>query len=210
MKQSGPALADLDRTIQLEPHHVAALLARAGYRTQSGDKTGAETDLDAANAILPKEDNERLTLASEYSNIGLFREAIEQYDLWSVSHPQDVRLPAAFEGRCRARALGDMELQRAVKDCDAALKHATKASPFYAEVSATRGLLLFRLGDYDKSIADYDASLKITPKNPSALYGRGIDKVRMQKAPEGQADIAQAIVLSPEIAESFSRRGITP
>ncbi len=210
LKQSGPALADLDRTIQLEPHHVAALLARAGYRTQSGDKTGAETDLDAANAILPKEDNERLTLASEYSNIGLFREAIEQYDLWSVSHPQDVRLPAAFEGRCRARALGDMELQRAVKDCDAALKHATKASPFYAEVSATRGLLLFRLGDYDKSIADYDASLKITPKNPSALYGRGIDKVQMQKAPEGQADIAQAIVLSPEIAESFSRRGITP
>jgi tetratricopeptide (TPR) repeat protein len=210
LKQSGPALADLDRTIQLEPHHVAALLARAEYRTQSGDKTGAEADLDATNAILPKEDNERLTLASGYSNIALFREAIEQYDLWSVSHPQDVRLPAAFEGKCRARALGDMELQRAVKDCDAALKRATKASPFYAEVSATRGLLLFRLGDYDKSIADYDASLKITPKNASALYGRGVDKVRMQKALEGQADIAQAIALSPGIAESFSRHGITP
>lgn len=50
LKQSGPALADLDRTIQLDPHHVAALLARAGYRTQSGDKAGAEADLDAANA----------------------------------------------------------------------------------------------------------------------------------------------------------------
>jgi tetratricopeptide (TPR) repeat protein len=210
LKQSGPALADLDRTIQLDPHHVAALLARAGYRTQSGDKAGAEADLDAANAVLSKEDNERLTLAFEYSTLDLFQRAIEQYDLWSVAHPQDVRLAAAFEGRCRARALGDVDLQRAMKDCDAALQHATKASPFYAEASATRGLLLFRLGDYDKSIADYDASLKITPKNAFALYGRGIDKLRKQKAPEGQADIAQAIAISPKIAEDFNRHGIAP
>ena len=210
LKQSGPALADLDRTVQLDPHHVAALLARAGYRTRSGDKAGAQADLDSANAILPKEDNERLTLAYEYSNLDLFRQAIEQYDLWSVSHSEDARLPAAFVGSCRARALGDFDLQRATKDCDLALKHATKDSAFYAEVSATRGLLLFRLGDYDKSIADYDASLKITPKNAPALYGRGIDKLRKQKTPEGQADIAQAIELSPKIAESFNRLGIAP
>jgi tetratricopeptide (TPR) repeat protein len=200
----------LDRTIQLDPHHVAALLARAGYRTQSGDKAGAQADLDAANAVLPKEDNERLTLAYEYSNLDLFRQAIEQYDLWSVSHSEDARLPAAFVGRCRARALGDFDLQRAVKDCDTALKRATKDSPFYAEVSATRGLLLFRLGDYDKSIADYDASLKITPKNAPALYGRGIDKLRKQRLPEGQADIDQATALSPKIAQSFDLLGIAP
>jgi tetratricopeptide (TPR) repeat protein len=84
------------------------------------------------------------------------------------------------------------------------------ASPFYADVSATRALLLFRLGDYDKSIADYDASLKIAPKNAFALYGRGIDELRKQKAPEGQADIAQAIALSLKIADSFDRHGIAP
>ena len=183
---------------------------RAGYRTQSGDKTGAEADLDAANAVMPKEDIERLTLASEYSNLDLFQRAIEQYDLWSVSHQQDVRLPLAFVGRCRARALANVDLQRAMKDCDSALKRATKASAFYAEVSATRALLLFRLGDYDKSIADYDASLKINPKNAFALYGRGIDKLRKQKAPEGQADIAQAIALSPKIADGFARNGVSP
>jgi tetratricopeptide (TPR) repeat protein/predicted aspartyl protease len=210
LKQSGPALADLDRTIQLEPHHVAALLVRAGYRTESGDKTGAEADLDAANAVLPKEDNERLTLASEYSRLDLFPRAIEQYGLWIDSHREDVRLADAFEGRCRARTLGDMDLQRAVKDCDTALRHAAKASPLYAQISGTRGLLLLRLGDYDKSIAEYDASLKIAPKNASALYGRGIDKLRKQKAPEGQADIAQAIALSPEIADKFNRHGIAP
>ena len=210
LKQSGPALTDFDRTIQLEPHHVAALLVRGGYRTQSGDRTGAEADLDTVNAVLAKEDNDRLTLAYEYSNLDLFQRAIEQFDLWSVSHPQDVRLGFAFVGRCRARALGDMDLQRAMKDCDTAVRHATKASPFYAEASEARGLLLFRLGDYDKSIADYDASLKINPKNAFALYGRGIDKLRKQKVPEGQADIAQATALSPKIADSFNRHGIAP
>jgi tetratricopeptide (TPR) repeat protein len=210
LRQSGPALADLDRTIQLDPHHVAALLARAEYRTQSGDKAGAEADLNAANAVLPKDGNERLTLAYGYSNIDLFPRAIEQYDLWAASHPEDEGLALAFVGRCRARTLGDFELKLAMKDCDTALNHARKDSPFYAEVSATRGLLLFRLGDYDKSIADYDASLKITPQNASALYGRGIDKLRKQKAPEGQADIAQAIELSPKIAESFNLLGIAP
>ena len=210
LKQSGPALADLDRTIQLDPHHVAALLARAEYRTQSGDKAGAEADLNAANAVLPKDGNERLTLAYGYSNIDLFPRAIEQYDLWTASHPGDERLAVAFVGRCRARTLGDLELRRAMKDCDTALRHAVKDSPFYAEVSATRGLLLFRLGDYDKSIADYDASLKINPDNASALYGRGIDKLRKQREPEGQADLAQAIVLSPKIAQSFDLLGIAP
>jgi tetratricopeptide (TPR) repeat protein/predicted aspartyl protease len=210
LRQSGPALADLDRTIQLDPRHVAALLMRAGDRTRSGDKAGAESDLDTVNAVLPKEDNERLTLASDYLNLDLFQPAVEQYDLWIVSHQQDVRLPVAFAGRCRARAIGNMDLQSAKKDCDMALKHVVKASPFYSEVSATRGLLLFRLGDYDKSIEDYDTALKINPKNAFALYGRGIDKVRKQKTQEGQADIAQATALSPKIAQGFDQHGIDP
>jgi tetratricopeptide (TPR) repeat protein len=210
LRQSAPALADLDRTIQLNPHQVAALLTRAAYRTQSGDRTGAETDLNAANTLLPKEDNERLTLAQDYSNIDLYQRAVEQYDIWMASHPQDVRLGLAYVGRCRARAFGDFDLPRALKDCDTAVRHAAKGSAFFVEAYATRGLLLFRMGDYDKSITDYDASLKIAPKNAFALYGRGIDKLRKQHVPEGQADIAQALALSPKIADSFNRLGIGP
>ena len=74
----------------------------------------------------------------------------------------------------------------------------------------TRALLLFRLGDYDKSIADYDAALKINPKYAFALYGRGIDELRKQKTQEGQADVAQAMALSPKIADGFDRYGIDP
>jgi len=66
------------------------------------------------------------------------------------------------------------------------------------------------MADYDKSIADYDASLKINAKNARSLYGRGIDKPREQKTSEGDADIAHATALWPRVVEEFKRRGIVP
>jgi tetratricopeptide (TPR) repeat protein len=76
------------------------------------------------------------------------------------------------------------------------------------QVADSRGLLYLRLGDYDKSIADYDASLKIAAKNPWSLYGRGIDKMRKQKSAESQSDLDRAITIWPQVADEFKRWGI--
>jgi tetratricopeptide (TPR) repeat protein len=75
-------------------------------------------------------------------------------------------------------------------------------------IANSRGLVLLRMGDYDKSISDYDAALKISPKNPWSWYGRGIDKLRKQKISEGQSHIAQATSLWPKIGEEFNRHEI--
>ena len=203
-------LADLNRTIELKPNHVPALLARGELRIRAGDKAGAEADLNAANDAVPKEDAARYSLAGEYWRLGLFRQTIQQYDLWIVSHPVDVNLPSALNWRCRARALENVDLKIALDDCNKALKHAAKASPFYAEAANSRGLVFLRLGDYEKSIADYDASLKIKPRDAWALYARGLDEMRAKKISEGQADMAQATTISPKIGETFSDYGLLP
>jgi tetratricopeptide (TPR) repeat protein len=210
LNQSDPALADFDRTIQLEPHHVAALLARARNRARSGDKTGAEADLDAASAVLPKEDSERLTLAAGYSSLDLSSRAIEQYSLWIAAHGNDVLLLNAQNGRCWQRALAGTDLSLALKDCDAALKRARKGSDAYAHVLDSRGLVFLRMGEYPKSIADYDASIAIDPKGASSWYGRGVDKLRQHQTAAGDADITQAKSLAPKIAETFAQHGIGP
>ena len=103
-----------------------------------------------------------------------------------------------------------VDLALALRDCNAALKRADKSSPFYAKVADSRGLVQLRMGDYDKSIADYDASLQLNPKNAWSLYGRGIDKLRTQKTSEGAADIAQATALWPQVTDEFKRHGIAP
>jgi tetratricopeptide (TPR) repeat protein len=149
-------------------------------------------------------------MAYDYQRADRLASAITQLTLWIDSHADDARLPEALNSRCWIRALQGTELALAVKDCSAALRRADKSSPFYAKVANSRGLVFLRMGVYDKSIADYDTSLKINAKNPWSLYGRGVDKLRMQKTSDGQADITQASALWPRIAEEFKRRGIVP
>jgi hypothetical protein len=74
----------------------------------------------------------------------------------------------------------------------------------------SRGLVFLRLGDYQKSITDYDASIAITPKTAWSWYGRGIDKLRLHQTAAGDADIAHANSLSPKIGETAAQHGIAP
>jgi tetratricopeptide (TPR) repeat protein len=136
--------------------------------------------------------------------------AIKQYDLWIQFHAVDARYPAALNGRCWVRALKGTELPLALKDCKAARGRVQKASPLFAKVLDSTGLVLLRMGDYDGSVAEYTASLEINPKNAWSWYGRGIDEQHRHRSAESQADITRAEALWPQVAEAFQRHGITP
>jgi tetratricopeptide (TPR) repeat protein/predicted aspartyl protease len=209
-KQTDLAAADFDRALELKADHLAALEARARLRLGRRDTVGARADLDSADRAAPKEADVRLFLAHAYRGADLLPASIAQYDLWISAHAADSRMAEALDGRCWARALQGQDLAKALSDCDSALKRSVKASPLSASVLNGRALVRLRLGDYDKSIADYEAALQIQPKDAWSFYGRGIDKLRKGKTPEGEADIAQAVKLWPKIADDFTRRGITP
>jgi tetratricopeptide (TPR) repeat protein/predicted aspartyl protease len=201
---------DLDQTLKLNPQHVAALVSRAELLLANGDSTGALADLDSASRTATKQADSRYEMAEAYGRADRLSSAVEQFDLWIAAHVDDERIPYAQNGRCWARALMGGDLSLALKDCNAALKRAAKGSPLYARVSDSRGLVYLRLGDYPKSIADYDASIATAPKTAWSWYGRGIDKLREHQAAAGDADIAQAKSLVPTIAEKFTQYGIQP
>jgi tetratricopeptide (TPR) repeat protein/predicted aspartyl protease len=204
------AAADFDRALALKSDDVPALEARAQLRLRARDIVGAGADLDAMVRAAPKEADLHLFLARGYESLDRLPESIAQFDLWISAHADDSRMPVALCGRCWVRAVQGRDLDKALSDCNAALKRSAKASPLNARILDSRGLVRLRLGDYDKSLADYDASLKIRPKDASALYGRGIDELRKKKPAEGEADMAAAVNLQPKIADEFARRGITP
>jgi tetratricopeptide (TPR) repeat protein/predicted aspartyl protease len=210
LTQADAALADFGQAIKLKPDYIDALVSRAEVLLQRHDKVHAITDLDAASAAAPAQADVRYAIAFDYQAADLPAPAIAQLDLWIGSHADDARLPNALNSRCGARAAAGVDLALALKDCNAALKRADKSSPFYARVANSRAIVFLRMGEYDKSIADFDASLKISPKNASSWYGRGIDKLRKQRTADGEADIAQATALLPTIADEFKRRGIVP
>jgi tetratricopeptide (TPR) repeat protein/predicted aspartyl protease len=204
------AVKDLDQTLKLNPQHVTALVSRAELLLMDGDVEAATADLDAADRAAAKQEDLRYAMAEAYQRADHLSVAIAQYDLWIETHVDDVRIPYAQNARCRVRALAGTDLSLAMTDCNAALKRAKKGSSFYAQVADSRGLVFLRLGDYGKSIADYDASIAIAPKDAWSWYGRGIDKLRQRQATAGDADIAQAKSLAPAIAERFEHHGIAP
>jgi tetratricopeptide (TPR) repeat protein len=201
---------DLDQTLKLNPQHVAALVFRADLLLATGDTTGATADLDSANHTATKESDLRYEMAAAYERADRLSSAVEQYDMWIAAHGEDERIPYAQNALCWARALVGSDLSLALKDCNAALRRAKKGSPFYAQVSDSRGLVFLRLGDYPKSIADYDGAITLAPKVAWSWYGRGIDKLRQHQTAAGDADIAQAKSLFPAIGEAATHYGILP
>jgi tetratricopeptide (TPR) repeat protein len=201
------ALADFDQSIKLKPDYVDALMSRATLH--AGRHDPPETvipDLDAVDRVAPKEAAVRLTLGGLYMGTRNYPAAIVQYGRWIDSHDGDLHLPQVRNARCWARALAGVELDRALDDCNAAVRANSKDAAFHD----SRGLVYLRQGRYDKAIADYDAALALDPKIAWSLYGRGIAKQRMGQGAAGRVDLAAATALAPKIATEAASHGITP
>ena len=189
---------------------MPALAARAELRLQSGDAAAAVPDLEAADHAAASEADVRFRLGLDYQHADLMPQSVAQYDLWIATHAEDARLGAALGNRCWAKALLGQDLKSALKDCDSALGRIGKKNAGSAAIFLSRGVVRLRLGDYDKSIADFDAALALRPESAWSLYGRGVARIRRKYVVEGQADMSAAAAVWPSIADDFARRGITP
>jgi len=196
--------ADLNRAIELEPGNVAARIQRARLRAAIAERDGALADLDAAARALPGPTNERLAIGSAYTNLEAYDRAVGQFDLWLAAHPEDAARAQGLNGRCWARALWGRDLDKALSDCNAALKQR----PGSAQMLDSRGLVRLRLKQYDAAIADYDEALRQAPKMAWSLYGRGLARRATGHAAEAEADIRAALAVQPDIAERAKRSGI--
>jgi tetratricopeptide (TPR) repeat protein len=200
------ALTDFDQALKLKPDDLETLMARAALQLGGGDTAAAQLDLDAAARLSTDAADRRFSIGEEYMRAGQLSPAIAQFDLWIHAHPQDLKLATALDYRCRARALSGQDLDKALDDCNAALRMSPKAAPFLD----SRALVRLRRGDYRKSIADYDAALSLRPKFAWSLYCRGVAHVRLGNPGEGQADIAAATALRPQITTETGKYGIAP
>ena len=64
------------------------------------------------------------------------------------------------------------------------------------------------MGQFDAAIDDYSSALKLDPKLASALYGRGLAKLKKGDTAGSDADIALANAFEPNIKAHFARYGV--
>lgn len=200
------AVNDIDRLLKLKPDDIDALMMRASIRLRLDRHSDVRSDLDAAAAAAPAASDRRLALAGLYEATEDYPKAIAQYDLWIAAHPDDNRRPSALNGRCWSRALANVDLDRALKDCNGALS----AMPHTAAFLDSRGLVRLRMGNYAQAVTDYDEAIAKLPKSAWSHYGRGIAELRLGRAADGEADIAAAKAINPDIAEDAKKRGVAP
>ena len=200
------AIADLDKSLRLKPGQPAVLLDRAALRTRDHDEGGAVSDLKEADRAIEDDSDLRLALGMGFQDAGRPADAITQVDLWIAHHRDNTRLADALTLRCRARALSNRDLDKALADCNGAMR----SNPKSIAALDSRGLVFLRLGQFERAIADYDASLAIQPKSAWSLYGRGLAKLSAGKVEGGKSDLASAAALDSGVGPKAAKYGLKP
>jgi tetratricopeptide (TPR) repeat protein len=72
----------------------------------------------------------------------------------------------------------------------------------------SRGWVYLRLGKYGKALSDFDRSIEFRPKGAWSLYGRGLTKARLGDPAQGEADLTAARKAQPDIDLKVARAGL--
>jgi tetratricopeptide (TPR) repeat protein len=203
-KRPEKALEDYDRALVLEPTQTDARFQRAALRLLRQDREGARIDLDALDGAIAAQSSMRLGMANMYMALERPERAVVQLDQWLAARPKEINRESALNTRCWARVLLGVDLDRALDDCDDAVDADAKNAAY----RDSRGWVYLRQGKYKKALADFDVSLEIQPKGAFSLYGRGLAKARLGNAADGDADLATARKLQPDIERRLARTGL--
>lgn len=198
------AATDLDRAATLMPDNPDVRLTRARLRLGSRDPDGAAADAKAADAALPAGSDRRLQLAGLFSSLDQPEAALANYDAWLKMHGEDADRATAFNGRCWSRALLGRDLDKALSDCNAAIR----LRPGTAAYLDSRALVLLRQGKVDRALADYDAAVAANPLAAWTLYLRGIARAKAGQAEAAAADRKAALAINPQVGARAARYGL--
>ncbi len=204
--QSMLAMNDFNSALKLHANHMPSLIERCRLRLENKDEGGARADFDLAISLVPGDASLQLRIAEIFHNFGYYDEAIKRFDEWISKNPKDERLWIALNTRCVSRAMLGKELDTALADCNLAMKRG----PGNSMQLDTRAMVYLKLGNIDKSISDYKASLKLQPKGAYTLYGLGLAELRKGLKTEGEKNIETAKQIDPKVADIYSRANLTP
>ena len=182
------ALADLDAALRLDPAQDEVRLRRAWLLSEKGERARTLEDLAALDKHLAPQSDRRREMAEIYAGLTLPAQALAQWDLWIAAHRHDVTLDAAYSGRCWARVEMNVDLDKALDDCDEAVDADSKNASFLDG----RGWAYLRLGKLAKAKADFDRALALKKDDAWSLYGRALVHQRLNEGAAAQSDLAAA------------------
>jgi tetratricopeptide (TPR) repeat protein len=101
------------------------------------------------------------------------------------------------------------EPERSIRGCTRVLQDRGETAKDRAGAHYNRGLAYHEKGDYDRAIADYDASIRLNPDFPYAYGSRGRAYHAKGDYDAAIADYDETIRLAPRVALTYNNRGVS-
>ena len=196
---------DYETALHLDPNLAHARLGRAYLRQFNNDRDGALADLAVLDKTLAPQAQMRLGLATTYGQLGEPVRALAQLDLWIAAHARDNSLASAYNSRCWQRVALGRDLDKALADCNESIDLA----PGNALSVDSRAWVYLRMGQWQKSLGEFDNALALKPDLASSLYGRGIAQLRLGNRTASDSDLAAARKLRPGIDAEHKRDALS-
>ncbi|MBV8752115.1 MAG: tetratricopeptide repeat protein [Hyphomicrobiales bacterium] len=191
------AVADYDNAIRINPRYASAYYNRGKAWSEKKDYDRALADYDEAIRLNPN-----YTYA--YNERGLIWHLRGDYDRAIADYDQAINTDPnyfmPYNNRCFTRAVVGNELQKALADCNESLR----LKPDGVNALNSRGLVYLKLRAFDQAITDYSAAITQDAKDADSLYGRGLAKLQSGDTAGGNADVATAKAIDPDIAALYA------
>jgi tetratricopeptide (TPR) repeat protein len=229
------ALRDFEKAISLRPDYANAYYSRAAFYDQTAQYERANTDYDKAIDINQDFAHAFINRGINYKMLGNFKRAIQDYDRAIELQPNNsyafanrgnayyaLRMTSraladydkaisiepefgdAYANRCRAKYNSLVFIKQALQDCHRALKIMPE-NPRYFVV---RGFAYIKLHRYRDAIADFSAALARDSSLAGAFYGRGLAYLQTKDFARGNADLASAKAINPNVRNEHLSQGI--
>jgi tetratricopeptide (TPR) repeat protein len=215
LEHADAARADYARAIAIDPDNIDARVQRAYALMDAGDFAAADADLAEARRLAPDNAYAQFAQVVSLERQDRYADAIGHVEgaIVLFADDEDMRMEAVAE-RCWIRAVLGIELDAALRDCEAALEHDMDQP----EVWDSRGLVNYRLGEYLEALGDYDESLDADGEGEveggtnsgGGYYMRGLVKHALGYVAEGDADIARGLQLDAKARERYAGYGVKP
>jgi tetratricopeptide (TPR) repeat protein len=194
------AIQDFDQSIKLDRTYTKPLNNRGVAYMRKGEYDLAIEAFDEAIRRNPNYGNAYANRAGAYLKKNDYSRAAQDYD---EAIRLDPGLEAGWHGRCWTQAILG-ELQVALEACNKALQSGLNKAATHDSL----GLIHLKLDQPGVAIDDYSAALQLNPKLASALYGRGLARLKAGDQAGSDADIAAAKAITAGIDDDFARYGV--